>query len=158
MERRDFFKAALAGGAMAFAGTGVALGERYFPVPVDEGLFETINRVEDRGSATKLQKKHAPLIKAPNTVRAGEAFGVDVTVGSTLHPMSTGHWIEYIHLNIGNQPAGMITFRSHGYLNPSARFDVVLGEDLKGKKVSLIARERCNLHGIWERYVNVEVI
>ncbi len=158
MERRDFFKAALAGGAMALASEGIVFAERYFPIPVDKGLFEDINRVEDWGKATALQKKHSPLIKAPNKVTAGEAFGVDVTVGRILHPMGTEHWIEYIHLNVGNEPAGMITFRSHGYLNPTAKFEVVLGKNLKGKKVSLIVQDRCNLHGLWESYVNVEVI
>ena len=158
MERRSFFKAALAGGVMALAGKGIVFAERYFPIPVDEDLFKDINRVEDWGNATKLQEKHAPLIEAPGRVTAGKPFSVDVTVGKILHPMGTEHWIEYIHLNVGNQPAGMITFRSHGYLNPTAKFEMVLGKDLKGKKVSLIAQEKCNLHGLWENYVNVEVI
>ena len=71
--------------------------------------------------------------------------------------MGPSHWIEHLQLNIGNQPAGNVTFQPHGYCKAAAAFDTVLGNELKGKTISLIIQIKCNLHGIWQGYTNVEV-
>ena len=142
---------------MAF-GKGLAFGKEYLPAGVDEKLFQGINRVKDPANMTGLEEKHIAVIKAPDKVKAGEPFSVDVTIGKVVHPMSPAHWIESLQLSIGNQPAGTVIFRSHGYVKPEARFSVSLGEDLKGKTVSLVVQNKCNLHGIWENYRNVEVM
>lgn len=73
---------------------------------------------------------------------------VGIVIGKQLHPMGPEHWIEHAQLSIGNEPAGTVFFRSHGYLKPEATLKVVLGPDLKGKKVSLVVTLGCNLHGI----------
>jgi superoxide reductase len=157
MKRRDVLKSLVAGGAaVAFSG-GAAFAKQYFPRPVDETLFEGINKVKDPANLTGLEKKHAPVISAPGKVKAGEPFDVEVVIGEIVHPMGPAHWIEYLQFNIGNEPAGTVSFRSHGYLKPEAKFTVVLDESLKGKTVSLVMQEKCNLHGIWENYTNVEV-
>ena len=158
MERRDFFKAAAVGVAAVAYGKGMAFAQEYFPVPVDEKFWKGINRVKNTENETGLEKKHVPVITAPGKVKAGEIFEVGVVIGKVLHPMGPTHWIEYLQLSIGNEPAGTVIFRSHGYLKPEARFSVVLDENLKGKKVSLVATLKCNLHGIWQHYVNVEVV
>ncbi len=46
--------------------------------------------------------------------------------------MGPVHWIEFIELNIGNEPAGRIDFQSKGYLNPRAGFTVVKGDSTGG--------------------------
>jgi superoxide reductase len=97
-------------------------------------------------------------ITAPQKVKAGEVFEVDVTIGKEAHPMGPSHWIEYVQLSIGNEPAGTAVFRSHGYLKARTRFAVVLGEDLRGMPISLVATLKCNLHGIWQHYADVEVV
>ncbi len=158
MERRTLLKAGLFGGAAMVFGNGLAAAKEYFPIPVNEELFQNINRVKDPANMTGLEKKHMPVIKAPEKVKAGEPFDVNVIIGEILHPMGPKHWIEYLQMNIGNEPAGRIDFRSHGYLKPKAGFNVVLGEDLKGKTVSLVMQLKCNLHGIWESYHNVEIV
>lgn len=158
MERRSFLKTATIGAAAAAFGRGLAFAQEHFPVQVDESLWKGINKVKDAQNETGLEKKHVPVINAPEKVKAGEVFEVDVTIGKVLHPMGPNHWIEYVQLDIGNEPAGMTTFRSRGWLKPKTTFAVVLDEKLKGKKISLVATEKCNLHGLWQHHVNIQVV
>ncbi len=156
MDRRSFLKnAMIVSAAVGVAGTATA-AERYFPTKVDQSLFEGINRVKDPGQKTPLEKSHAPVITAPATIKAGEPFTVEVSVGEVLHPMGPAHWIEYIELDIGNEPAGRIDFQPKGYLKPKAVFTVVLSQRCRpAGKVTLLARQRCNLHGLWEGSLDI---
>ena len=158
MRRRDLLKALVAGGTTIVFARGMAFAKQYFPMQVDEKLFKGINRIKDPANQTGLEKKHAAVIRAPEKVKAREAFDVQVVIGEIVHPMAPAHWIEYLQLNIGNEPAGTVNFRSHGYLKPEAKFTVVLDDSLKGKTISLVVQDKCNLHGIWENYANVEVM
>jgi len=158
MDRRTFLKSATMGTvAVGIAGEAFAV-EKYFPVKADQGLFETINRVKDPSSKTPLEKSHAPVISAPAKVKAGEPFTVEVSVGEVAHPMWQSHWIEFITLEIGNEPAGRIDFQSKGYLNPKVTCTVTLtAESAPSGKVTLIAHQRCNLHGYWEGNLDIMV-
>lgn len=157
MKRRDALKAVAVGAGAVLGFEGAALAEEHFPVQVDKSLWEDINRLKNPEHETVMEKLHVPVMTAPAKVKAGEPFDVGVVIGKELHPMKPSHWIEYVQLGIGNEPAGTLYFRSHGYLKPETKFSVVLDDGLKGKKVSLVATLRCNLHGIWQHYVNVEV-
>ena len=146
-------------GALAVAcGRGIVFAKEFYPVQVDENLFRGINRLENREHESELEKLHVPVIHAPEKVKAGEIFPVDLTIGKILHPMGPAHWIETVQVNIGNEPAGTVMFRSRGYMKPEARFNLMLGDNLKGKTVSLVVQDKCNLHGIWQGYINVEVV
>lgn len=158
MDRRTFIKMAAIGSVSSGMVAGVAAAERYFPAKVEQSLFDGVNRVKDPAKKTPLEKGHAPVLTAPGSVKAGEPFAVEVSVGETVHPMGSGHWIEYIELNIGNEPAGRIDFQPRGYLKPKAVFTVLLtAEAAPGGKVTLIARQRCNLHGLWEGSTDIAV-
>ena len=124
---------------------------------MDETLWQRISRAKSPAEETRLEELHSPVIEAPEKVKAGEVFDVGVKIGQEMHPMGPTHWIEYVQLSIGNEPAGTLTFRSHGYLKAQTKFSVVLDDKLKGKKVSLVVTLKCNLHGIWQHYANVEV-
>ncbi len=158
MDRRTFLKgAALSSASIGLAGL-VSAADLYFPDKVDMALFEGINRIKDPAKKTHLEKTHAPFIVAPRTVKAGEAFAVEVSVGENLHVMMPAHWIEYIQLRIGNEPAGRITFEPRGYLQPKAKFNVIFTKDVAPDgKVTLIATQHCNLHGTWESTFDVKV-
>jgi len=158
MDRRHFFKTAIWGGALMVLGKGGALAKEYYPVQVDETLWQGINRVKNPAEETGLEKLHSPLLKAPDRVKAGEIFPVEVTIGKTPHPMGPMHWIENLQLNIGNEPAGNVIFRSHGYLKAEVKFNILPANELKGKTVSLVAEIKCNLHGIWRNYTSIEVV
>jgi superoxide reductase len=158
MDRRDFLKSAALGSlAMGIAGEALA-ADLFYPTSVDPTLFQTINRIKDPANKTPLEKTHAPSISAPKTVKAGEPFTVEVSVGENLHSMGPTHWIEFIELNIGNEPAGRVDFESKGYLKPRATFTVVLTKEAAPNgKVTLIAHQRCNLHGYWEGSMDISV-
>jgi superoxide reductase len=158
MDRRTFLKSVALGTVVAGAPAGVLAAEKYFPSKVDQGLFETINRVKNPSNKTPLEKSHAPVITAPQTVKGGEPFAVQVSIGEVIHPMGQSHWIEFIELDIGNEPAGRIDFQARGYLSPKVTFTVTLAKDSSPSgKVTLIAHERCNLHGYWEGSVDITV-
>lgn len=158
MKRRELLKILMAGGTAIAVSGGTAFAIQY-PQGMEGGkLFEGINRAKDPANKTGLEKKHVPVISAPAKVKAGEPFNVDVVIGEIVHPMGPSHWIEYAQFNIINEPAGTVIFRSKGFLKPKARFNVVLDDNYKGKTVPLVVQLKCNLHGIWENYANVEVI
>lgn len=158
MDRRTFLKRAAVGAVAVSVAKETFAAEKYFPVKADQSLFETINRVKDPANKTPLEKSHGPVITAPKTVKAGEPFSVEVSVGEVVHSMGPAHWIEFIELNIGNEPAGRIDFQPKGYVNPKATFTVVLTkESAPSGKVTLIAHQRCNLHGYWEGSLDVTV-
>lgn len=158
MDRRTFLKASAIGSiATGFAAT-MAAAERYFPTKVDQALFEGINRAKDPAKKTPLEKSHAPVIIAPASVKAGEPFTVEVMVGETLHVMGPPHWIQFIELFIGNEPAGRVDLQPKGYLRPKAAFTVQLPKEAAPTgKVTLMAHQQCNLHGLWEGSLDITV-
>jgi superoxide reductase len=156
MDRRTFLKNAMVVSMTAGIANTAAAAERYFPSKVDHSLFDGINRVKNPGRKTPLEKTHAPVLTAPATVKPGEPFVVEVSVSETLHVMGPAHWIEYIELDIGNEPAGRVNFESKGYFKPKSSFTVVLPAAAAPEgKVTLIARQRCNLHGLWEGSLDI---
>ena len=158
MDRRTFLKSAAIGAVSIGIAREVFAVDKYYPTKVDQSLFETINRVKDPANKTPLEKSHAPFITAPSKVKAGEPFTVEVSVGEVVHPMGPTHWIEFIALNIGNEPAGRVDFQSRGYLQPKATFTVVLTKEAAPTgKVTLVAHQRCNLHGYWEGALDITV-
>jgi superoxide reductase len=158
MNRRTFLKAAVTGSFTVGLTGMAAAAEHYFPTKVDQSLFEGINRLKDPANKTPLEKSHAPVLIAPSLVKAGEPFTVEVDVGESLHSMSPTHWIEYIDLNIGNEPAGRVDLQPKGYLKPKVLFTVVLPrEAAPSGKLTLVARQHCNLHGLWEGSLDISV-
>jgi superoxide reductase len=144
--RRDFLRTTfltsglLLTGSLAQAAGGTLRGY----AAVEPELFQGINRVKEPGKPTPLEQKHAPLLLLPEKIRSGEPFEVTVKVGEVLHPMSPAHSIQYVELLAGNEPAGRVEF-APGFNQPQATF--VLRLD---RVVTLVAREYCNLHGLWE--------
>ncbi len=148
MQRRDFMmrSALTAGGVLLAANQVLAQKGKEFQgyYDVDEELFANINRVAKPEEKTTLEKKHAPVIEAPDKVKSGEPFEVTITVGEIVHPMGATHYIQMVQLYVGNEPAGRVDF-SHQFNEPRASF--TLKTD---KPVTLVVREYCNLHGLWE--------
>ncbi len=83
-------------------------------------------------SADSSTEKHVPVIEKT-------ADGYKVTVGSTLHPMTDEHYIQWIELIAD----GVSYFQ---FLKPGA--DPVANFCIKADNVS--AREYCNVHGLWK--------
>jgi len=156
IDRRGFIRRSVALGGVALLGTGRALAATdpwawMSPVEVDPTLFGGINRVRDPQSPSPLEKKHAPVIRVLELAQPGKAFAVEVAVGEVLHPMTDGHHIHHVELFAGNEPAGRLEF-SRTLNEPRATFYLVLD-----RSATLIAREYCNLHGLWESRVNLKI-
>lgn len=159
MDRRTFLQAAALGTIATGIGIKAATAEPFYPVKVDSSLFTSINRVKNPAKKTPLEMTHAPFITAPSSVKAGEAFTVEVSVGEKVHPMGPTHWIENIELAIGNEPAGRIDMQAKGYLKPKASFTLSLPKEAApAGKVTLVASQRCNLHGYWEATFDITVV
>lgn len=159
MDRRTFLTTTLIGSVVVGIGGAASAAERYFPGKVNESLFDSINRIKVPGKKSPLEMSHAPVILAPASVNAGELFMVEVSVGEKVHDMGQTHWIEYIELAVGNEPAGRVIFQSRGFMKPRVSFAVTLQKDVATNGiVTLVARERCNLHGLWESTLNIAVL
>lgn len=92
---------------------------------------EPMKLFDERSEDSKVEK-HVPVIEYLDN-------GIRVTVGSTLHPMTEKHWIEWIELIADGK-----LYRQ--YLNPGDA--PVAYFALKAEKVK--AREYCNIHGLWK--------
>ena len=80
------------------------------------------------------KEKHIPVYKVENNV-------VEVTVGSTIHPMISEHYIEWISIQTkqGNQRKAL-TPNSE----PKACFTICEGDEVEA------VYAYCNLHGLWK--------
>jgi len=98
-----------------------------------EDMEELVPKTAD--SATE---KHVPVIECDGNL-------VKVTVGSTLHPMTEEHHIQFIILetNLGFQRKAL---KVDG--EPVATFAIQDGEKV------VAAYEYCNIHGFWVNELN----
>jgi len=83
-------------------------------------------------TADAAAEKHVPVIEKT-------AAGVKVKIGSVPHPMEAAHYIEWIEIIAG---AKIDRKYLHPGDAPEAEFNL-WSEDL-------LAREYCNLHGLWQ--------
>ncbi|MBU0756632.1 MAG: desulfoferrodoxin [Nanoarchaeota archaeon] len=89
---------------------------------------------EEKTAAQEGKEKHVPVIEKTDS-------GVKVTVGSVNHPMEDKHYIVIIQLMKGDK---MLTCKKlFPGDEPVAEFNVEYSDDL-------VAREYCNLHGLWK--------
>jgi superoxide reductase len=92
---------------------------------------EKMKLLEEK-TADKSTEKHVPVIEKIDT-------GYKVTVGTTLHPMTDEHYIEWIELVADGR--AYRRFLKPGD-EPSAEFCV--------EASSVYAREYCNIHSLWK--------
>ena len=81
------------------------------------------------------QEKHVPVVEKTAT-------GIKIKVGSIPHPMEEEHFIEWIELIVGDKIYRK--FLKPGQA-PEAMFEVEV-TDVK----EILAREYCNVHGLWQ--------
>ena len=80
------------------------------------------------------KEKHVPVIDIDNNV-------LTVTVGSTLHPMTEAHYINFV-LVVTNMGVKRVDLTPDAY--PIAIFALLDGEEV------LEVYAYCNLHGLWK--------
>ncbi len=90
-------------------------------------------KLQEEKTADSATEKHVPVIEAIDE-------GVRVTVGSTEHPMTEEHYIQWIEVLNG-------TYVNRKYLKPG---DKPMAEFYVKYSDQLVAREFCNIHGHWK--------
>jgi superoxide reductase len=113
----------------------------------EKGLFCGMNTPKDASNMTEFEKKHAPVIECPDTVKAGEPFQVKIHVGAIPHVMEEGHSIQWIDLYFKQNFYARIDL-TPVFTRPEVT--VTLVRHSKHKSSTLRVIERCNLHGQWE--------
>ena len=109
-------------------------------------MLTRINKVQDMDNMTDLEKKHHPVITAPEKVKAGECFEVTIEVGKLLeHPNQPAHFIEFVELYAGDVYLSRLALTAQMSC-PTMKVCVSLPKDMG----DLRAFTLCNLHGIWE--------
>ena len=78
------------------------------------------------------KEKHVPVVEKTSD-------GFKVTVGSVAHPMEDKHYIEWIEIIDGDKA-------ERQFLNPGEAPEAVF----KAASGNVVAREYCNLHGLWK--------
>ncbi|GBE19029.1 putative superoxide reductase [archaeon BMS3Abin16] len=118
-----------------------------------DDLFKDINMAGELEGLSDLEKKHLPVIDAPDSVKAGESFEVTVEVGRLLaHPNEPAHHIQWIRLLNGNLTLASIQ------LTPVATSPKVTVTVKLEKTTTLRAIARCNLHGEWVMAQEVKIL
>lgn len=111
-----------------------------------QDLFSQINKPKDPNNMMDPEKKHIPVITAPDSVKPGKCFEVVVEVGKLLaHPNEIGHSIQFIELYAGHVYLARMDFTACTTC-PIMKVCISLDKD----PGPLRAFERCNLHGVWE--------
>lgn len=115
-------------------------------------------------------EKHVPVIAAPYSVKAGEKFVVELSVGKEIaHPNTTEHHIRSIKLYFKPDAGkfayevGSFDFNAHAESVDGANKGPVLSEPtahavlkLMGSG-TLVAVAYCNIHGLWESFQAIQV-
>ncbi len=118
----------------------------------EKDLLSGVNVPEDINNPTDTEKKHLPVIDAPDSAGMGEPVTVTVEVGKLLkHPNEPAHHIEWLDLYEDKLYLARADFTG-SKVSPRVTFEVSLK-----KSGTLRAFACCNLHGVWEgdRKINV---
>ncbi len=118
----------------------------------EKDLLAGVNVPEDINNPTDTEKKHLPVIDAPDSASIGEPISVTVEVGKLLkHPNEPAHHIVWLDLYEDNLYLARADFTG-GKVSPKVTFEICLR-----KGGTLRAFACCNLHGVWEgdRKINV---
>ncbi|MBU1062356.1 MAG: hypothetical protein KJ952_06545 [Candidatus Omnitrophica bacterium] len=121
----------------------------------EQDILCGVNIPKDQKNLSDLEKKHLPIIEAPDKVKKNEVFEINVRVGgidSVTHPNEPGHFIEWVELYSGDTFLGRCSF-SGGTSYPVARFKVKLSH----AHGSLKSWAKCNLHGLWESVKDLSI-
>ena len=123
IEKRDVYKCEICGNVVE-----VLDANQPALVCCGEAMTKLEEQTEDAAN-----EKHVPVIKEVDG-------GVEVVVGTTLHPMEEEHYIEFIEVLTADK---VLRAELEPGAEPKAKFAVAKSEIVK-------AREYCNVHGLWK--------
>ena len=104
------------------------------------------------------KEKHEPVIVAPDRVKKGEWFDVEIIVGKEMaHPNTLEHHIEGISIfykEDGNKPVYRVADLTAFPVHADSRIRLRMRVDSAGY---IHALSSCNIHGLWESEKRIEV-
>ena len=120
---------------------------------MNDDLFRGINRVKNSTNLTDLEKKHIPTIIAPDEAPYREPFEVEIIVGKDLpHPDHGDHFIQNVELYAGE------AFLARSEFTPTVSGTPIHITLKLNYDTPLLARSRCNQHGVWESEKMIRII
>jgi superoxide reductase len=122
----------------------------------EKGLFCGINQPKDAANLTDMEKKHIPVIDAPDEVKAGEPFNVHIKVGSIPHVSEEAHHIQWLDVYFGQNFYTRVEF-TPSFTHPEVTVSLVRHGKGSHKTGTLRVIERCNMHGLWEAHKEISV-
>lgn len=114
-------------------------------------------------------EKHAPVIDAPDSVKADEIFTVTAGLGKAIaHPNTVQHHIRWISLYYLPEGAKMTVqlahaeFTAHGDSATDAAGPALTNPTMSAslklaKSGTLQAVAYCNIHGVWQSSMAIQV-
>lgn len=124
----------------------------------ENDLFCGVNRPKtlNPDEMSDLEKKHTPVISAPDRVKAGEFFEVRVETGVFMaHPNEYGHYFGWMELYLDDTFVGRVELQPV-VSSPNVVFKISATHSHEGRR-KLRALAFCNLHGVWEGEKEIEV-
>ncbi len=122
----------------------------------EKGLFCGINAPKDSSNLTEMEKKHIPLIDAPDEVNPGEPFHVTIKVGEIPHVMEEAHHIQWLEVYFGSNYIARIDL-TPVFTQPEVTISLVRHGKGTHDVGTLRVVERCNIHGLWEAKKEIRV-
>ena len=118
-------------------------------------ILLAFSSAQAEGPFSKVQKgpdpKHSPVIEAPDSVKAGEAFSVTIRVGKKMHPSEVGHSVQWIELYAGEVQVARVSL-TPTLTQPVVTFNVILAES-----TTLRALSQPNHSAAWETSKKITV-
>ncbi|NCA81302.1 MAG: hypothetical protein EOM72_00960 [Opitutae bacterium] len=114
-------------------------------------------------------EKHAPVIEAPDSVKAGEFFTVTAGLGKAIaHPNTLQHHIRWISLYFLPEGAKMTIQLAHAEFSahadsatdqpgPALTNPSMIANLTLAKSGVLQAVSYCNIHGVWQSSKAIQV-
>ena len=125
MQKREMYKCAKCGMVIEVLDTGCGIA----PQCCGEEMKLLV-----AGGVDGAREKHVPVIEE-------QGDGILVKVGEIPHPMEEKHYIEWIEVDNGN-------YVNRYFLKPGDKPQAAF---YVPNQPGLVAREYCNLHGLWKK-------
>lgn len=143
MDRRAFVHGSLA--ALATLPLArVASAQPRCPRPDWDGTAAPTGREPaDAEAMTDEERSHVPVLTLPRHVHLGRPFDLVVQIGLRPHEMIAAHHIDWIEVCLDTHRVAVID------LSADVPYPIVRVPIVVHAPGTLIARARCNQHGVW---------
>ena len=122
----------------------------------EKGLFCGINQPKDSANLSDMEKKHIPVIDAPDEVNPGESFKVSIKVGEMPHVMEEAHHIQWLEIYFGQNFYARVDL-TPVFTRPEIAVTIVRAGKGTHDVGTMRVVERCNIHGLWEATKEIRV-